>query len=164
MVEDCKVKSAPSFDEQLVALLPALRGFARTLCHQPADADDLVQETIAKALKNKALYQPYAPLKSWLLTIMKNAFCSRLKKIRRETELNEWSGMAMPAPQDDVMELQDVGKAYQNLSDIYQEAIKLVVLEGLAYEAAATAMNCSVGTVKSRLSRARSQLEETCTR
>lgn len=95
---------------------------------------------------------------------MKNAFCSRLKKTRRETELNEWAGTALPASQDDAMELQDVGKAYENLSHIYQKAIKHVVLEGLAYEEAATAMNCSVGTVNSRLSRARSQIEEARTR
>ncbi|GAA5658435.1 ECF RNA polymerase sigma factor EcfG [Brucella sp. NBRC 13694] len=148
-----------TFDEQLIELLPALRRFSRTLCSQPCDADDLIQETIAKALKSEHQYLPYGTLKSWLFTIMKNTFCSRLQKTRRETALNDWSGLALPASQDKAMELQDVGKAYQNIPEIYQKALRHVVLEGLSYQEAATAMNCTVGTVKSRLSRARTQLE-----
>ncbi len=67
--------SSNAFEEELLSLLPALRGFSKTLCRQTADAEDLVQETLAKALANKEKYVPYGSLKSWLFTIRKNNFC-----------------------------------------------------------------------------------------
>mgnify|MGYP004728854779 CR=1 FL=1 len=75
--------SKPNFDDELMQAVPALMQFARSLCRQPADAEDLVQETLVKALRNRDKYQPYGSLKSWLFTIMKNSFCSRIKRARR---------------------------------------------------------------------------------
>lgn len=152
--------SSPTFEEELLSLLPALRGFSRTLCHQSADADDLVQETITKALAHQDKYVPYGSLKSWLFTIMKNTFCSKIKKAGREASLNEWDCAPTPAPQDDALQLQDVARALDKLPDIYRLALKYVVVDGMPYETAAKAMDCSIGTVKSRLNRARAQLEQ----
>ncbi|WP_025091577.1 sigma-70 family RNA polymerase sigma factor [Brucella intermedia] len=153
------MSSIPDFEAELLNLLPALRTFSTSLCKQTADADDLVQETITKALAHREKYQPYGSLKSWLFTIMKNTFCSKLKKSRRETAWEGCDSMWFPAAQEDAMELQDVGKTFNLLPDVYQLAIKYVVLDDLPYEAAAQAMDCSLGTVKSRLNRARRRLK-----
>jgi len=149
--------SEPSFDEQLLEHLPALGYFARTLCRQGADAEDLVQETIAKALLHQEKYVPYGSLKSWLFTIMKNTFCSKLKKARRETWIDDWDGAAPPS-QDEAMALQDLGRAYEKLPEIYRSVLELVVFDGLQYDEAAQQSGCSVGTIKSRLHRARAFL------
>lgn len=89
--------SQPDFEDALMQLLPALTQFARSLCRQSADAEDLVQETLVKALKNRDKYQPYGSLKSWLFTIMKNSFCSRIKRARRETPLLDETGPTISA-------------------------------------------------------------------
>lgn len=153
------MSSTPAFEEELLTQLPALKSFSRSLCSQTADAEDLVQETLTKALLNRDKYVPYGSLKSWLFTIMKNTFCSKFKRAARETDLSEWDDIAAPASQDYALELQDVGRALDDLPNIYRQALKHVALDGLPYEAAANEMNCSVGTVKSRLNRARCQLE-----
>ncbi|WP_273795198.1 sigma-70 family RNA polymerase sigma factor [Brucella intermedia] len=153
------MSSNSAFEEELLSLLPALRSFSRSLCRQSANAEDLVQETIAKALTHQERFVPFGSLKSWLFTIMKNTFCSTLKKTGRGTVLAELDIPAMPASQNDAMELQDVGRAFEELPNIYRLTLQYVVLEGRPYEVAAKAMNCSVGTVKSRLNRARAQLE-----
>jgi len=151
--------STPAFEEELLAQLPALKSFSRSLCSQAADAEDLVQETLAKALMHRDKYVPCGALRSWLFTIMKNTFCSKIRRAGRETALSEWDSIAARASQEVAMELQDVGGVFDDLPDIYRQTLKCVVLDGLPYEAAATEMNCSVGAIKSRLNRARSQLE-----
>lgn len=155
------MRPCPSFDDELLALYPALVSFSRRLCRQPADAEDLVQETIAKALENKDKYVPYGSLKSWLFTIMKNTFCTRSKKAHRETKLQEWEATAVQPPQDKAMELQDVARGFENLPPDFRATVKYVVLDGLPYDEAAKRLNCSLGTVKSRLHRARAQLGAT---
>ncbi|WP_079211029.1 sigma-70 family RNA polymerase sigma factor [Brucella pituitosa] len=151
--------SQPDFEAELMQLLPALTQFARSLCRQSADAEDLVQETLVKALKNREKYQPYGSLKSWLFTIMKNSFCSRIKRARREQPLVDEQGPMINAPQEMSIELQDVGRAYAKLSVSHQNVIDMVVFNGLSYEHAATQTGCTIGTIKSRLFRARMQLE-----
>ncbi|WP_421522368.1 sigma-70 family RNA polymerase sigma factor [Ochrobactrum quorumnocens] len=151
--------SQPNFEDELMQLLPALTQFARSLCRQSADAEDLVQETLVKALKNREKYQPYGSLKSWLFTIMKNSFCSRFKRARRETPLGDERGPVINAPQEMAIELQDVGRAYTRLSESHRSVIEMVVFNGLSYEHAATQSGCTIGTIKSRLCRARMQLE-----
>jgi len=151
--------SKPNFEDELMQLLPALTQFSRSLCRQPADAEDLVQETLVKALNNRDKYQPYGSLKSWLFTIMKNSFCSRFKRARRETALGDEPGPVIHAPQETAIELQDVGRAYNKLSASHRSVIDMVVFNGLSYEHAATKTGCTIGTIKSRLCRARMQLE-----
>ncbi|MGC0055825.1 sigma-70 family RNA polymerase sigma factor (plasmid) [Brucella pituitosa] len=151
--------SQPNFEDELMQLLPALTQFARSLCRQSADAEDLVQETLVKALKNREKYQPYGSLKSWLFTIMKNSFCSRFKRARRETALGDEGGPVINAPQEMAIELQDVGRAYTKLSESHRNVIDMVVFNGLSYQHAATQSGCTIGTIESRLCRARMQLE-----
>ncbi|MGW6780243.1 sigma-70 family RNA polymerase sigma factor [Brucella pseudogrignonensis] len=153
------MNSQPSFEDELMQLVPALTQFARSLCRQSADAEDLVQETLVKALKNRDKYQPYGSLKSWLFTIMKNSFCSRFKRARRETPLGYEPGPVIDAPQEMAIELQDVGRAFSKLSARHRDVIDMVVFNGLSYQHAALQTGCTIGTIKSRLSRARMQLE-----
>ena len=151
--------SKTDFEKEVLALVPALHQFARTMCHQSSDVDDLVQETLLKALRHRDRFAPYGSLKSWLFTIMKNTFCTRIKRARREATIEEWEEPTVSAPQDLALELQDVGQAYSKLSPAHQKVLDLVIFSGLSYENAAMATGCTVGTIKSRLNRARARLE-----
>ncbi|WP_139976497.1 sigma-70 family RNA polymerase sigma factor [Ochrobactrum sp. CGA5] len=151
--------SISEFEEELLALGPALHQFARTMYHQRSDVEDLVQETLLKALCNRDKFVPYGSLKSWLFTIMKNIFCTRIKISRREDAIEDREGLTINPSQDWAMELQDVGEAFCKLSPAHKSVLDLVIFRGLSYEKAAMAAGCTVGTIKSRLNRARAQLE-----
>ena len=90
---------------------------------------------------------------------MKNSFCSRFKRARRETALGDEGGPVINAPQEMAIELQDAGRAYTKLSESDRNVIDMVVFNGLSYQHAATQSGCAIGTIKSRLCRARMQLE-----
>lgn len=144
----------------MVALIPALRAFARTFCRSPSDADDLVQETLTKAIANLHRFQPGTRLKSWLFTIMRNTFLSGVAKSRRETtgvEVEE-AGTGPEAPQEWSQQVREVRAAIGRLPQAQREVLVLVGMLGVSYDEAARICDCAVGTVKSRLSRARSAL------
>lgn len=146
---------------QLVAMIPALRAFARKFYNQREDVDDLVQETLVKAIANRAKYVPYAPLKSWLFTIMRNTFCTRIRIQTREAPgiLDCVSqDMVVKASQEYALEAHEVQLALETLPVKYKRVLALVVFEGKSYQRAAELCDCSVGTVKSRLHRARYKL------
>jgi len=157
--EEYTMPSKSDFEKEVLALVPALHQFARTMCHQSSDVDDLVQETLLKALRHRDRFTPYGSLKSWLFTIMKNTFCTRIKKARREDALETWEEPTISAPQELALELQDVGEAYGKLSSAHKKVLDLVIFNGLSYEHAAMATGCTIGTIKSRLNRARARLE-----
>ncbi|MFB9949454.1 sigma-70 family RNA polymerase sigma factor [Rhizobium puerariae] len=145
----------------MVRLIPALRAFARTFCRNPADADDLVQETLMKALANLDKFEPGTRLKSWLFTIMRNTFYTRAKILGREApglEDNVSGDMAVAATQETVARAREVQRALQKLPPHYREVLMLVAILGESYEATAEICDCAVGTVKSRLNRARHQI------
>jgi RNA polymerase sigma factor (sigma-70 family) len=145
----------------IVRLIPALRAFARTFCRNPTDADDLVQETLMKALANLDKFEPGTKLKSWLFTIMRNTFYTRSKVLGREAPGAEEpvSGdTPMPATQEISARAKEVQRALQKLPPHYREVLTLVAILGESYEAAAEICDCAVGTVKSRLNRARHQI------
>jgi len=145
---------------EVVALIPALRAFARTFCRSPADADDLVQETLAKAIANLHRFEPGTKLKSWLFTIMRNTFLSGIAKSRRETtgvEIEE-AGSGREAPQEWSAQVREVRAAISRLPQAQREVLVLVGMLGVSYEEAARICDCAIGTVKSRLSRARAAL------
>lgn len=146
---------------EVVDLIPALRAFARTFCRNTEDADDLVQETLTKALANLDKFTPGTRLKSWLFTIMRNSFFTRVKKRSRETiGISEAvsAKLTAEASQDWTVQADDVRRALNRLPAHHREILVLIVMLGERYEDAAMICGCAVGTVKSRLSRARQQL------
>ncbi|HLP67409.1 MAG TPA: sigma-70 family RNA polymerase sigma factor [Rhizobium sp.] len=147
---------------ELVDLIPALRAFARSLCRKPDEADDLVQETLTKALANLDKFERGTRLKSWLFTIMRNTFLTRRRTADREPVGIEDCVSQMPqiaADQEGSLRLSDVKRALSRLPQHHREIIVLVVMLGERYEDAAVICGCAVGTVKSRLFRARQRLQ-----
>ncbi|KPF44954.1 sigma-70 family RNA polymerase sigma factor [Rhizobium sp. AAP43] len=154
-------KAELATQSEVVELIPALRAFARTFCPSPEEADDLVQETLAKALANLDKFEPGTRLKSWLFTIMRNTFCTRFKKRSRETigipdAISE--SLTTEPVQEWTVQTDDVRRALDRLPAHHREMLVLIVMLGERYEDAAAICGCAVGTVKSRLSRARQQL------
>ena len=147
----------------MVAAIPRLRAFAVSLCGNPDRADDLVQETLAKALLNIESFTIGTNLLAWLFTILRNAYYSEFRKRRREVADIDGglSGMLVSkANQDDHMEYLDFRQALQKLPPDQREALILIGASGLSYEEAAEICKCAVGTMKSRVSRARTRLAE----
>jgi RNA polymerase sigma-70 factor (ECF subfamily) len=154
-------KAELAAQSEVVELIPALRAFARTFCQRPEEADDLVQETLTKALANLDKYEPGTRLKSWLFTIMRNTFCTRFKKSTRETVgLPEavTAKLTTEPSQEWTVQAEEVRQALNRLPEHHREMLVLIVMLGERYEDAAEICGCAVGTVKSRLSRARQQL------
>ncbi|GAM97847.1 RNA polymerase sigma-70 factor of ECF subfamily [alpha proteobacterium U9-1i] len=155
--------SHPDFRTELVRLMPNLRAFARSLCPNPARADDLVQDTLVKALANKDRFQPGTNMGAWLFTILRNTYYSDLRRTRREVEDAEGEHAASLADlpnQNGAADLQDFKRAFAQLNDDHREILTLVGAFGMPYEEAAEICGCAVGTVKSRVSRARKRLAE----
>lgn len=145
----------------VIELLPALRNFARRFCKQEGDVEDLVQDTVVKALGNIDKFQEGTRLKSWLFTIMRNAFSTRYGVAKRTVlGLDYMMGMApsQQASQEWVMRGRDFEIAFSALPDCYRDAAQMILLDGASYEDAATRCGCRVGTVKSRVNRARAHL------
>jgi RNA polymerase sigma-70 factor (ECF subfamily) len=145
----------------IIKLIPALRAFARTFCRNTTDADDLVQETLLKALANIDRFEPGTRMKSWLFTIMRNTFYTRIRIYSREApglaECVSGDGAQEPT-QELSYRVNEVVEALRRLPPHYREILTLVAVLGESYEAAAEICNCAVGTVKSRLNRARHQI------
>ncbi|MBN9027796.1 sigma-70 family RNA polymerase sigma factor [Kaistia nematophila] len=148
---------------ELVDALPMLRAFARSLSGNRDRADDLVQETVMRALANKDKFQAGTNLHAWLVTILRNQYYSEGRKRRREVEDSEGAHAARLADiggQHGHLELDDFLRAMQLLPDEQREALVLIGASGFSYEEAADICEVKVGTVKSRVSRARARLEE----
>ncbi|MDX8528960.1 sigma-70 family RNA polymerase sigma factor [Mesorhizobium sp. MSK_1335] len=144
-------------------LIPALRAFARSFCRVPDDADDLVQETLTKALANLDKFEPGTRLKSWLFTIMRNTHYTRVKAAAREAPGLLDCASSRPvseASQDWSIRAKEVYQAIQKLPEHQREVLMLIGVLGVSYEETAQICNCAVGTVKSRLNRARGSVLE----
>jgi RNA polymerase sigma-70 factor, ECF subfamily len=154
---------APDLRESMIALIPSLRAFARSLCPNPARADDLVQDTLVKALANVDRFEPGSNLRAWLFTILRNTYYSELRKRRREVEDAEGAHAARLAEgpnQISAVDFKDFKRAFDRLGQDHREVLTLVGVFGLSYEEAAEICACAVGTVKSRVNRARARLAE----
>jgi RNA polymerase sigma factor (sigma-70 family) len=152
------------FRSDIIKALPALRTFALSLVGDVSRADDLVQETFVKAWANQARFRPGTNFTAWLFTILRNQFYSELRKHRREIEDVDGthaSQMTSPSDQEDASTLKVVWERLGTLPAAQRQALLLVGAEGHTYEEAATKLGCQVGTVKSRVSRARSSLLDT---
>jgi RNA polymerase sigma-70 factor, ECF subfamily len=150
--------------QELVKWIPNLRAFALSLTQSAQHSDDLVQDTLVKALANLEKFEMGTNMRAWLFTILRNSFYNEIrhKKYHQTTTLDEIDPGALDlrATQEKYIEFQDVLKGLSQLVPEQREAIILIAAEGLSYEEAAAICKCPVGTVKSRLSRARRRLEE----
>jgi RNA polymerase sigma factor (sigma-70 family) len=146
----------------MLALLPRLRRFAHGLSRDPADADDLCQMTIERALRNRKQWLPGSRLDSWMYRIMRNIWIdeARARTRRGQTFVDEEHGFAMGAGggQEAMLELNDVDRALARLPGEQREAVLLVMVEGYSYKEAAEIVGCPVGTLNSRLVRGRDAL------
>lgn len=146
---------------QVLELLPALRAFARSLTRNRTEADDLVQETLLKALANIHRFDPGTNLRAWLFTILRNTYYTDMRKRRRENEglaaLSHQETNVGPS-QEWAMTLKSLQDALTHLPDDQREALVLVGAAGLSYEEAAEVCGCALGTIKSRVNRARAKL------
>ena len=151
----------PEFRRQIIAAIPGLRAFGLSLTSRGDRADDLVQETLMKAWKHHASFQQGTNMKAWLYTILRNEFYSQLRKRKREVEDADgfYSGkVAVHAEQDGHLDMADLRVALAKLPEDQREAIILVGASGFSYEEAAAICSVAVGTIKSRVNRARARL------
>jgi RNA polymerase sigma-70 factor, ECF subfamily len=152
------------FKDQVIAELPFLRRFARSLCGDAALADDLVQDCVERAISKLHLYDPARPLRAWMFAILRNIFISGLRQKSRlpmsKTIEDLREGEDAQAPDQEVrMSIALIERALDELPAQQREVLILVSLEELSYRETADIIGVPIGTVMSRLSRARSQLQ-----
>jgi RNA polymerase sigma-70 factor (ECF subfamily) len=159
-----KGKGLAGFEEELLHMLPRLRRFARALSRDAADADDLCQAGIEKALRARSQWVPGTRLDSWMYRILRNTWIDtgRARSRAAETFLPEEAGLAIGEAGDRAIEarveLGEVAAAMRTLPDEQREAVALVLVEGLAYKEAAAILDIPMGTLTSRLVRGRQAL------
>jgi RNA polymerase sigma-70 factor (ECF subfamily) len=147
--------------DAMLALIPTVRAFAFSLCGNFARADDLVQETLLKAWQNIDRFEQGTNLRAWLFTILRNTFFSELRKRRREVEDvdgKKTASLSVVPAQQGHLDMQDLCEALKLLPAEQREALVLVGAAGMSYEEAAEVAQCAVGTIKSRVNRARTKL------
>lgn len=147
--------------DDVVGMIPALRAFAWSLSHNGSDADDLVQDTLIKAWTNRDKFEPGTNLRAWLFTILRNTYYTQVIRRRREVrdETGEYANnLKAPATQDWSVAMHALQAALAQLPDEHREALILVGAAGLSYEEAAEICGCALGTIKSRVNRARARL------
>ena len=152
-----------SFKTDLLGSIPSLRAFAVSLTQNADKADDLVQETLVKAWDKHESFQPGTNLKAWLFTILRNEFYSQMRKRGREVQDSDGimtARLAVHPAQHGQLDLKDFRGALEQLPEDQREAIILIGASGFSYEEAADICGCAVGTIKSRVSRARTRLQE----
>ena len=150
-----------AFEKQLLNVIPDLRAVARFLTRNPTEADDLVQDTIVRALRAHKQFDLNTSMKAWTFTILRNLRLNGLRK-RQFEELDEGALMSLQtrANQEDCIQLKQVLRAMDRLSPAHREVIALIRGAGCSYEEVAQIMKCSIGTIKSRLNRADAALRE----
>ncbi len=149
------------FRDQIIAAIPGLRAFGLSLTARSDRADDLVQETLMKAWKHHDSFEAGTNMKAWLYTILRNEFYTQLRKRKREVEDADGyysSKVAVHAEQEGHLDMADLRVALAKLPEDQREAIILVGASGFSYEEAADICTVAVGTIKSRVNRARARL------
>jgi RNA polymerase sigma factor (sigma-70 family) len=152
-----------TFKTELAAIIPHLRAFGRSLSGSRDMADDLVQETMLKAWAARSRFQAGTSMRAWTFIILRNIFLSNMRRNRFRGEWDDLTAdrlLAAPAGQDKQVELADVHRAMQLLPPAQREALILIGAGGFAYEEAAEICGVAVGTIKSRVARARAALEQ----
>ncbi len=150
------------FLADMVACLPHLRAFARLLARNPARAEDLVQDTVVRAISCRAQFQRGTNLRGWLITILRNWYFNDARRIAlraaRSPEILELD-QRRSGGQEEHMEFRDLKREFDKLPGTQREALLLVCVNGFSYEEAGEIAGCAVGTMKSRVSRARRDLK-----
>ena len=150
-----------SWRDEVVGMIPALRAFAWSLSHNGSDADDLVQEALTKAWTHRDRFEPGTNLRAWLFTILRNTYYTAAVRRRREVrdETGKYAATLSTGPtQDWSLAIRALQTALAQLPDEHREALILVGAAGLTYEEAAEVCGCALGTIKSRVNRARTRL------
>ena len=154
-------RDSAALKKQLLAAIPTLRAFATSLCGDRDQADDLVQQTLLKAWTHFDKFQEGTNLRAWLFTILRNTFISEVRRLRHHVGgrkiLHE---LAAPGEQEGYLDMQDLKTALDQLPPEQREAVVLVGAAGVTYEETAAIVGCAVGTIKSRVHRARLKLGE----
>ncbi len=153
----------PSVRDAMLGAVPSLRAFAISLCGNVDRADDLVQETLLRAWANINSFEPGTNMSAWLFTILRNLFRSEYRKRRREVADGEGSyaeSLKTQPEQASRVEFEEFRTALNKLPADQREALILVGASGFSYEEAAGICGCAVGTIKSRVNRARTRLAE----
>jgi RNA polymerase sigma-70 factor (ECF subfamily) len=155
-----------AFKRDLEAVIPHLRAFARGLCGRPDVADDLVQEALMKAWAAQDRFEPGTSMRAWTFVILRNAYLTDMRRNRFRGEYDEGVAeriLTAPAGQEEPIHLSDLYRALLTLPPERREALLLVGAGGFSYEEAAEICGCAVGTIKSRVGRARAALTEMLT-
>ena len=150
-----------AFKDELVAIIPSLRAFARSLCGDRDLADDMAQDTLTKAWSARTSYQPDTNFRAWMFRILRNNYYSVYKRNSRmvawDPEIAERLLVAAPE-QEHQIHVNDVAAALQRLPAEQREVLIMVGASGVSYEDAAAIMGCAIGTIKSRVARGRAAL------
>ena len=150
-----------AFKRELTEVVPHLRAFARGLCGRPDMADDLVQEALLKAWAAQDRFEPGTSMRAWTFVILRNAYLTDMRRNRFRGEYDEGVAeriLTAPAGQEEPIHLSDLHRALLTLPAERREALLLVGAGGFSYEEAANICGCAVGTIKSRVGRARAAL------
>jgi len=153
----------PALRDAMLAAVPSLRAFAISLSGNVDRADDLVQETLLRAIANIESFQPGTNMSAWMFTILRNLFRSEYRKRRREVEDTDGSyadTLKSHPEQASHLEFKEFKSALAKLPPDQREALILVGASGFSYEEAAAICECAVGTIKSRVNRARTRLAD----
>jgi len=150
-----------AFKRELTDVVPHLRAFARGLCGRPDMADDLVQETLLKAWAAQERFEPGTSMRAWTFVILRNAYLTDMRRNRFRGDYDDNVAeriLIAPAGQEEPLHLSDLHRALLTLPPERREALLLVGAGGFSYEEAANICRCAVGTIKSRVGRARAAL------
>jgi len=150
-----------AFKRELTGVIPHLRAFARGLCGRPDLADDLVQETMLKAWAAQERFEPGTSMRAWTFVILRNAYLTEMRRNRFRGDYDETVAertLVAPAGQEAPLHLADMHRALLTLPPERREALLLIGAGGFSYEEAAEICGCAVGTIKSRVGRARATL------
>ncbi|RWX80778.1 sigma-70 family RNA polymerase sigma factor [Neorhizobium lilium] len=146
----------------VIAQLTALRRYARSLARTSSDAEDLVHDALVKAYERRATFRTGANLRAWLFAILHNTHIDRHRaqatRLRQESGRIDESGLSYPASQEQSIRLRQVREAFMTLPEEQREALHLVAVEDMTYQEAAESLGIPIGTLMSRISRARARL------
>ncbi|MGL3819762.1 sigma-70 family RNA polymerase sigma factor [Sphingopyxis sp. R3-92] len=158
--------SDSEFKTLLANVIPHLRAYGRSLSGNPDLADDLTQDTMVKAWASRDRFERGTSIKAWTFVILRNTFLSQMRRNKFRGEYDEGvveRTLATPASQEDSGEMADLQRGLMELPQDQREALILVGAGGMSYEEAAQICDCALGTMKSRVSRARAALEDIMT-